>query len=340
MGYNTDIVDMSPTDAYGNVLDTSGFVEPLISEGTNTINWFVPDGASIIVGTGASEWQIQASQLGDPLTPTSFQAHQVTKLGSQFLNPVKPGIAIIFVDRYNKRVIEYLADPFTSKYSGKPINTWSQHLSPVYQLVYQDTPTPVVWTFNPTNTNAFYSCTYRRVSYFASEVPTIYGWAEHNLAGGRVLDKWLVNAYSSDGMQDLLYMMIYNGNNWEVQYLGQPFDDNEQLQFNQSVDSGMTGPNYSGPPYRYEGIYGVSDGNGNIYFNGLHYLEGKPSASSMPASTWAIMSSMPTVWSDLSPTPHLHDLAYLAATASPRTPMVRYQLASTKPAAGTVGTEE
>ena len=178
------------------------------------------------------------------------------------------------MDRYNKRVIEYLADPFTSKYSGKPINTWSQHLSPVGQLVYQDTPNPTVWALSGTDAE-FYSCTYRRVSYFASEVPTIYGWAQHSLGGGRTLDKWLANAYSSDGTQDLLYMMMNNGSNWEVQYLGQSFDDDEALQFNQSVDSGMTGLTYAGPPYRYEGIYGVSDGSGNIYFNGLYYLAGK-----------------------------------------------------------------
>ena len=280
-GLSGSTATFSPTDQYGNVLDSSGIQETILGPGTNTIWWMLPDSNGILFGTDVSEWFIQATTLGNPITPTSFQAHQFTKYGSTFIQPVRMGIAMAFINRFSARLFEYMTDPFGSRFSGRPLNLWSKGIvNGLAQLEYQDQPEPIIWT-NAGTLSGLASCTYRRISFFVTEQPAFYAWAGHQLGTGFTF-KAMCNSTSSDDQFDQLYIITNNNGLYYHEMLMPLWQDNNTLVQAWPLDACMSGINYgtlqSGTdtgPIRFEGLYAIDDGNGNLWINGLHYFAGK-----------------------------------------------------------------
>lgn len=281
----------NPTDEYGNVLDNSGINEQLLSSGTNNPLWMIPEGGGFLVGTQAGEWLVQASSLQDPITPTAFQAHQFTKYGSTtHVNQVaRPGIGIVFIDRYAQRMMEYITDPFTQKFSGRPLNQYAKQLARNYStsglgvIAYSETPEPVIWALGISG--GFIGCTYRRVSSFTTETPLFYAWHLHTFTTTNRSANYLCNSYTSDGTEDQLYLMTQpsggNTNSWN-ECLEPVWNDNDTLMTAWPVDSGVTGVNYGhvqggggdGGPLRCEGCIAVDNGAGAMVIAGFYYMIG------------------------------------------------------------------
>ncbi len=173
----------SYTDQYGTVLDNSGISEQFSANGTNMPIWMIPEQAGIVMGTGAHEWLISASNLNDPLTPTSIQCHPVTKYGAAQTKAVRVGIAIAFIQTFRRRVIEMVADVFSGRFIGRHINEFAKHLSNGWfrELSYQEEPIPLIWANDALG--YLYSCTYRRVSHFGQEDPKMTAWSRHYIRG-------------------------------------------------------------------------------------------------------------------------------------------------------------
>jgi len=140
-------VVFSPTDQNGNVLDNSGISEIINSKTLAQIQWMIPALEGILMGTLEGEWLLQASALNDPITPTSIQIHEMTNFGSANIEATRAGIAVLFVQKYGQRVMEYIADVFSGKPTGKHLNKYAKHLSSsgVAQLAYQEELVPIVW---------------------------------------------------------------------------------------------------------------------------------------------------------------------------------------------------
>lgn len=284
-------VYMNPTDIYGNVLDDSGINEQLLSSGTNSPLWMIPDANGVLIGTQAGEWLMQATSLGEPITPTSFQAHQFTRYGStiQVNQVVRPGIAIVFIDRYAQRAMEYITDPFTNKFSGRPLNQYAKQLVRNYNnqglttLAYSETPEPLIWAMG--NYGGWMSCTYRRVSSFTTEVPLFNAWALHTFTTTSRSANYLCNSFTADGTSDQLYLMTQpsasNMNSWN-ECLEPLWSDNDTLMTAWPVDSGVTGVNYGhvqgggndGGPVRCEGCVAQDNGAGAMVIAGFYYMIG------------------------------------------------------------------
>jgi hypothetical protein len=273
-GASGNSIAMLPTDSFGYVYDTSAISYTLLGTGTNEMFWMQPIEAGIIIGTEAGEWLLSASQVGSGvITPTSIQVHQTTKYGSSYELPVRAGIATIFVDRYARTINEYLLDPFSQKYGARPLNVWAGHMTTagVAELAYQSIPNPMVWA---NSTGTLIGCLYRRVSYFASEMPIMFGWHEHKLGSGNSIQE-IVNTGDYNGIRDLLLCATSDNTYSYLEMLQDPFEDGDALSSAWFVDSGVTGINFQTTPPRFEGCYGVDDGGSNIYINGLYYMSGK-----------------------------------------------------------------
>ncbi len=208
---SNDPNNFSPTDAFGFVLDNSAISKTLNADDKNTILWMRSDHQGVLMGTTTGEWLISASNLNDPFTATSVSADKVTKYGSAFVEPVRTGIALIFVQRYYQRIIEYLADAFSGRFTGRHLNEKAKHITAagIAEIVYQEEKAPIIWARMVDGTLA--GCTYRRVSRFVTEAPVIEAWHRQVLggsyAGTLVRPVSSMTVLPSDtGLSDLLYV--------------------------------------------------------------------------------------------------------------------------------------
>ncbi len=223
----------SPTDAFGVVADNHSISYALNSKQTNQIYWMLAEQQGIVSGTRGGEWLIQASALGDPLTPTSVQAHQVTGYGSANIEPRRAGMAIAFVHRYRQRVLEYLADAFSGRFSGRHLNDYAKHLttSGIAEIAYQEELTPIIW--HRMTDGSLKGVTYRRVSRFVTEPPVFNGWHRHEI--GSATNSTFIYSIcvtpQPDGLGDRLYLVTKapgNSNYW-LEFLTPIFMETDTL---------------------------------------------------------------------------------------------------------------
>lgn len=201
----------SPTDIYDVVNDDSAISYTLNSTDIENILWMRPEQQGIVCGTLKRIWLIAASNLSDPLTPTSIQAHPASKDGSFEFEPIQPGIALVFIQRYGRKIVEYLADTFSGKFSGRPLNEFAKHMTQagVAEVQFQEENQPVIWI--RTAAGELRGCTYRRESRFVTEPPKFAGWHRHVLGStdgvnaSETVNSMCVVA-AEDGLSDRLYL--------------------------------------------------------------------------------------------------------------------------------------
>lgn len=180
---SNSLFSFAPTAADGTLADNNAIAGTLLGEDINLILWMAADKGGIYAGTQAGEFQIQASSNNDTLTPTSIQGHKVTRYGSAAIQPVRTGITLTFVQRFRKKVYEYITTDFRGV-TGLHLSEKAKHLSGknVAELAYVRELAPVIWA--RTDDGALIGCTYRRTSPFASEPPDFAGWHRHDLGNG------------------------------------------------------------------------------------------------------------------------------------------------------------
>ena len=174
--------NFAPTQPDGTVIDSNGISETFNSSDINTIYWMEPIGnGQFVCGTKGGEWLVQASTLGNPLTPASTQSHKVTKYGCANILPAHTPLTLAFAQKYGREVFEYFADVFSGKLVAPSMNTYAKHLttSGIQELVYQAELAPVVWA--RVGNGQLVGCTYRRTSAFSSSEAEFVGWHHHSL---------------------------------------------------------------------------------------------------------------------------------------------------------------
>ena len=169
----------------GQVTDANGISYVLDALGANQIFWMEPSLLGIVCGTASGEFLIQASSQNNVLTPTSIQAHKSTHYRCENLAPVNTGLTTVFVQRFGRRLIEYLSDVFSGKFFGPNLAERALDITApgIAEITYQETLTPIIWS--RLNDGSFSGTTYRRVSSFSSEPPKFMGWHAHQLGSGR-----------------------------------------------------------------------------------------------------------------------------------------------------------
>ncbi|HEV2100085.1 MAG TPA: hypothetical protein VGR45_14330 [Stellaceae bacterium] len=215
----------SPTDVNGNVLDNSALSETLNFDDLSDVYWMIPDHQGVLVGTNGGEILLAASALNDPLTPTSIQAHRVSKYMAANVEPRRAGLASIFVQRYTQRVLEHMADAFTGKFSARHLNEFAKSLTAtgVKELAYQEEKAPIVWSLM--NDGSLAGCTYRRVSRFSQEPPVMQAWHQHALGDGSMFTTMCVLPGTS-GLSDTLYLGVEDSSSYYwVEMLRPIFED-------------------------------------------------------------------------------------------------------------------
>ncbi len=204
---SNDPFNFSPTAPDGTVGDANAISYIFNSDDVNPIFWMAADHAGIICGTSGGEWVIQASNLNDPLTPTSCQARRVTKYKCANTPPARAGLGLLFVKAHARRLMEFVADVFSGKFLGRNVAEKAQQLTApsIAQLVYQQDLTPNAWIRMVDGTWA--GMLYRRDSSFTSEAPTFMGWHNHLLGSNCTVESIAVGP-SNDGTLENVFMAV------------------------------------------------------------------------------------------------------------------------------------
>lgn len=198
--------DFSPTNAAGTVGDANAISGTFNSSDINTIFWMQPDLQGIVCGTQGGEWLLQASAANNPLTPAGIQAHRVTKYGCANVEPKRVGVTTMFVQRFGRRLHEYLSDIFSGRFFAPNATERAKHITKpgIAELAYQEELTPILWARLKDGT--FAGSSFRRVALSSSSEPVFNGWHRHELGSGRVIESLVVGP-TADGNLDALTMV-------------------------------------------------------------------------------------------------------------------------------------
>ena len=201
----------------------------------NTIHWLSP-GKVLAIGTANGEFTLSATQISDPVTPTNVRIVPQTTFGSaENVRPLKIGNVIIFLQRAQRKLREYVYNFETDSYVAPNMNVLAEHItgSGVSDMAYQQEPYQIVWSVCTCGT--LIGMTYERQE-------EVVGWHRHTLGGDvesvAVIPHW-------DGDQDVLFMIVRRTINGQtkryVEYIEKYYDDVQSFY----VDCGLT---YEGPP--------------------------------------------------------------------------------------------
>ena len=135
------------TNMTEGLLDDDAFVFTLVGSGRqNAIRWIVTKNA-MILGTYGGEHILGATDDKESLTPTNVSAKIQSTYGSQDVQALLVGDAILYVQRGGRRLREMHYDFEKDTQISEDLTVFSNHIteSGIVDLAYQRTPDPMVW---------------------------------------------------------------------------------------------------------------------------------------------------------------------------------------------------
>ena len=143
---SADYYNHAPTDNDGNVLDDSGFVYTIATDQVNTIRW-MRAGKVLSVGTAGGEFIVSQGDQNSPLSPTNTRVVRQTTFGSAAVTPPQVGNSVLFLQRANRKVREYVYQFESDAYTAPDLAILSEHIteSGIVDMAYQQEPDSIVW---------------------------------------------------------------------------------------------------------------------------------------------------------------------------------------------------
>jgi hypothetical protein len=264
----TGAVDFAPTDQYGNVLASSGMSEVFSAPDTNPIFWMMPDLQGLTCGTRAGEWLIAAPTPG-AISPFNISARRATTIGCANINAIRTEHTTMFVQKFQRKIMEFFADVFSGKYTAPHITYWSKHLTigNVAEIAYQQELNPVVWA--RLEDGALVGWTYKRDTLSTSTGPTIAAGHRHTLGSGQTVTS-ICTGPNVGGNLDALTIVAFDAATglYHVEVLGDSLDEGSSLIEANYLDDAIT-------PTSTSSSSSTPSPYGGLTLNGLWYLNGK-----------------------------------------------------------------
>lgn len=129
-------------------LDNDAITFTLVGSGSqNAIRWIVSKNA-LILGTYGGEHLLGASDDKEALTPTNVTAKIQSTYGSDDIQALVVGDAVLFIQRGGRRLREMHYDFEKDSMVAEDLTVFSSHIteSTIVDMAYQRTPDPIVWT--------------------------------------------------------------------------------------------------------------------------------------------------------------------------------------------------
>lgn len=202
---NTAQVYFTPTNASGQELDDNGIEAELNAAEQDTINYLHPTNDGLILGSLSGEHLLAAAQ-GSVLTPASVEVTPISGYGSGTVEPLRIGNALIFVQSLGKLLVEYIVDFFMHRFVGRNLNIYAKQLTSagIRELAYAEEQTPTIFTAQ--EDGSLCACTYRRLSAFSNEPPTMMGWSKFTLPNDQNVMSICMSANQAGNLDQLVVL--------------------------------------------------------------------------------------------------------------------------------------
>lgn len=260
-------ISFAPTAYDGTVTDSNGIRGVFNAPDVNTILWMIPDLQGVVCGTQGGEWLIQSTQ-GTAITPTNVSARRMTRVKCANVEPRRAELTIVFVQAFQRKLMEYFADVFSGKYTAPNLSEMAKHLTVtgLEEIAYQQELFPVVWA--RVGSGALIGASYKRDSLFSSQGPKFIGWHRHTLGSGRSVQSITVGPDATGDLEALMMVTGAPAASCFVELMTNMADEAITLPTAWQLDTAVVPTSYSinGPtvPVPY----------GSVTFNGLWHLNG------------------------------------------------------------------
>lgn len=110
------------------------------------IQWIAGLGAGLMVGTRGGEWQIHGGGL--PMSPTNIQASPQTSRGSDRIQPIEAGYALLMVQKFGHKLRELKSEFQVDGYVSPDLMIMAEHIArdeKIVDIAYQAERESIVW---------------------------------------------------------------------------------------------------------------------------------------------------------------------------------------------------
>lgn len=253
--YVGDYLNFAETEVDGTTTDAHAFSYTLTSEESQAIRWMKSLANGVAIGTFEGEWLARPSINEEAMTPTNRDAKQSSSYGSERVDAVKVGSAVLAIQKYGRRIREITYSFSDNRLSAVDATILAEHVSKgatvaesgFVELAYQEERVPIVWA--PRRDGVLTGMTY-------SQDEKVAAWHRHQLGGysAQVLPPPPAAVESCcvvpapDGSYEELWMVVrrYINNRTvrTIEYLHKPWERSDDPLVPQYLDSSLT---YDGP---------------------------------------------------------------------------------------------
>ena len=264
-----NIFTFSPTLFDGTVTASCAISYTLEAPGVNSTYWMEPDLQGIVVGTQAGEWLVQATTVGQPLSPLNMQAHRQTKIQCANILPRRTEHTIVAVQKHARSIMEFFADIFSGKFSAPNLADKAKHLTVtgLKEIAYTQELDPIVWARR--GDGRLVGMTYKRDTLMTSQGPTMNAWHQHTLGTGRTVES-VTQTGTADGTLPTLGMVTSDGTYRYVEVMTPKFEEGSALTTAWFLD-GAQATTSTAPLAYATGTVGPAPG---IIISGLWHMNG------------------------------------------------------------------
>ena len=209
---SADYYNHAPTDNDGNVLDDSGFVYTIATDQVNTIRW-MRAGKVLSVGTAGGEFIVSQGDQNSPLSPTNTRVVRQTTFGSAAVTPPQVGNSVLFLQRANRKVREYVYQFESDAYTAPDLAILSEHITEggIVDMAYQQEPDSIVWLVR--TDGVLVGMTYERAQ-------DVVGWHRHIIGGADAKVESVAVIPNTTGSRDDLWAVVQRTiNGQSVRYI-------------------------------------------------------------------------------------------------------------------------
>jgi hypothetical protein len=261
MSRSSDYQNFAPTELDGTVVADNGMTYTIASNRANPIAW-IETGPVMTVGTIGGEWQVKATNLNEPITPTNIDMKEQTRFGSDTIcRPHRIGSAVIYLQRGGNKVREMAYDFSIDSFISKDMTIMSEHIlrsrGGGYKSAWQGEYVGTMWFVS--NNFVLSSMTYEKDQ-------DVVAWAQHKI-GGPATGAFVESvAVVPNTTTDSVFLIVRRTINGGIKRYIEKIDSDFQPEIGQVAADGF---------YCDSGLQQYTPGTFSTSITGVNHLEGE-----------------------------------------------------------------